>query len=119
TPLPAATRALAEGRLPLPAGAKVYVEPMAGGFEVFFMSAMAAKHVPLAITLDKSQADYAITGSGESQKAGWAKIILAHDANSREEMSVVLSNIQPGAVLWTRSAINPIPIGGKGRPADL
>lgn len=101
----------------LPAGTKVYVEPM-NGFEVYFMSAIAMKHVPLTITLDKSQAEYAFTGSAESQKAGWAKILLAHDARSTEEFSIVLSNIASGNVIWTCSAIKGSAIRGKRSAAE-
>ncbi|MDP8990202.1 MAG: hypothetical protein M3N41_09020 [Acidobacteriota bacterium] len=101
----------------LPAGTKVYVEPM-GGFEVYFMSAIAAKHVPLTITLDRSQAQLAFTGSAESQKAGWAKILIAHDGRSSEEFSIVLSDVATGSVIWTCSANKPSAMRGKRSAAE-
>jgi len=102
--------------LPLPGGTKVYVEPM-DGFEVFFMSAIANKHVPLAITLDKTQAEYVFTGNAESQNAGWAKILLTRDVRSSQEFSVLMSNMK-GDVIWTCSAMKQSAIRGKRSAAE-
>src|SRR5260370_1855936 len=64
---------------------------------------MASKKVPVEVVANRDQADYAITGTAESQKAGAAKIIIMGNWHSREEASITLSNIKSGEVVWAYS----------------
>jgi hypothetical protein len=68
---------------------KLYVTPM-NGLESYVAAAVMKKHVPVILTADRAQADLILDGSAESQKAGWAKILLTRNAASTEEISIRL-----------------------------
>ena len=72
---------------PIAAGSKVYIAPM-DGFETYLEAAFQKKKVPLIVVADQSAADYIITGNAEHQKAGWAKIVFAHEVHSDDEASI-------------------------------
>src|SRR6185437_783822 len=59
----------------IPKDASVYVAPMEG-FETYIISALNNKRVPLTIVNDRNRAEFEITGTSESQKAGWSKMLL-------------------------------------------
>jgi hypothetical protein len=87
----------------IPAGAKVFVEPM-GGFETYLKTAMTKKKVPLQIVEDKSQADFVITGHSDSQKASTAKKVIMGNWHSNEDASINVSNIKTGEVVFAYEA---------------
>ena len=60
----------------IPSGAKVFVAPIADGFDTFLKDAVAKKKVPVELVASRDQADYEISGTAESQKAGAAKKII-------------------------------------------
>ena len=60
----------------IPAYAKVYVAPMPGGFENYIIAGLRNKKVPLTVMVDRSKAEYEISGVSESEKAGWAKMLF-------------------------------------------
>jgi hypothetical protein len=68
---------------------KLYIEPM-NGLETYVAAAVLKKQVPVIMVTDKAQADYILDGSAESQKAGWAKVLLTRSAASTEEVSIRL-----------------------------
>lgn len=72
---------------PIAAGSRVYIAPM-DGFETYLEAAFQKKKVPLVVVADQSAADYIITGNAEHQKAGWAKIVFAHEVHSDDEASI-------------------------------
>jgi hypothetical protein len=53
----------------LSTGSKLFIEPM-NGFENYLTAAIQAKKVPVTIVLDKSQADYIVTGSWRESNGG-------------------------------------------------
>src|SRR5947209_13682658 len=59
----------------IPKGSKIYVAPM-GGYETFVVAGLMKKEVPVVIVSDREKADYEITGASETQKAGWAKMLV-------------------------------------------
>ncbi len=87
----------------IPAGAKVFLEPM-GGFETYLKTAMNKKKVPLQIVEDKAQADFVITGHSESQKASTAKKAIMWNWHSNEDASINVSNIKTGEVVFAYEA---------------
>jgi hypothetical protein len=87
----------------IPAGAKVYLEPM-GGFESYLKAAMTKKKVPLQIVEDKAQADFIITGHSESQKASTAKKVIMGNWHSNEDASINVSNVKTGEVIFAYEA---------------
>ena len=102
----------------IPKGAKVFIAPIANGYETFLKDAMATKKVPVEIVANRDQADYEITGTAESQKAGAAKIIIMGNWHSREEASITLSNIKSGEVVWAYSVHEEGSTHGKRSSAE-
>lgn len=80
-------------------GAKVYIEPM-NGFEVFLEAALEKKRVPVEIVSDPHEADFVIVGTSESQKAGWAKVLVKGSVQSSEEASIVVKDAKTGEVVY-------------------
>ncbi len=99
-------------------GSKVFIAPIANGYETFLKDAMATKKVPVEIVANRDQAEYEITGTAESQKAGAAKIIIMGNWHSREEASITLSNIKSGEVVWAYSVHEEGSTHGKRSSAE-
>ena len=87
----------------IPAGSRVFLEPM-GGFETYLKTAMTKKKVPLQIVEDKTQADFIITGHSESQKASTAKKVIMGNFHSNEDASINVSNVKTGEVVFAYEA---------------
>jgi hypothetical protein len=84
----------------IPSYAKVYVAPITGGFENYIIAGLRNKKVPLTVVIDRSKADYEISGVSESEKAGWAKMLFAGSQNSNEQASIKISDLKTGAVIF-------------------
>jgi hypothetical protein len=84
----------------IPAGSKVYVAPMEGGFDNFVIAGFQKKTVPLIIVADKVKAEYELSGIEESEKAGWAKMLFMGSQQSREQGSVKITDLKSGAVIF-------------------
>ena len=84
----------------IPAGSKLYVAPMEGGFDNFIIAGFQKKGVPLIIVADKSKADFELSGIEESEKAGWAKMLFMGSQQSREQGSVKIADLKAGAVIF-------------------
>jgi len=84
----------------IPSYAKVYVAPMPGGFENYVIAGMRVKKVPLTVVVDRSKADYEISGVSESEKAGWAKMLFIGSQQSNETASIKVVELKTGAVIF-------------------
>jgi hypothetical protein len=84
----------------IPSYAKVYVAPIPGGFENYIIAGLRNKKVPLTVVIDRSKADYEISGVSESEKAGWAKMLFIGSQNSNEQASIKISDLKTGAVIF-------------------
>jgi len=102
----------------IPKGAKVFVAPIAEGFDSYLKNAIAKKKVPVEITANRDQADYEITGAAETQKASTAKKVIMGNWHSREEASITLSNIKSGEVVWAYSVHQEASTHGKRSSAE-
>jgi hypothetical protein len=102
----------------IPKGAKVFIAPISDGYESFLKDAMSAKKVPIEVVSNRDEADYEITGSAESQKAGAAKKIIMGNWHSREEASITLSNLKSGEVVWAYSVHEEGSTHGKRSSAE-
>jgi len=102
----------------IPKGSKVFVAPIADGFDSYLKDAIAKKKVPLEIATNRDQADYEITGTAETQKASTAKILIMGNWHSREEASITLSNIKSGEVVWAYSVHQEASTHGKRSSAE-
>jgi hypothetical protein len=88
-----------ETAIKIPSGAKIFVAPM-DGFGAYVVAAIQKKKVPVAVVTDREKAEYEITGTAESQKAGWAKILLTSQTGSAEQASLTITNIKTSEVVW-------------------
>ncbi len=84
----------------IPAYAKVYVAPMPSGFDNYIIAGLRNKKVPLTVVVDRSKAEYEISGVSESEKAGWAKMLFMGSQNSNEQASIKISDLKTGAVIF-------------------
>jgi hypothetical protein len=84
----------------IPSYAKVYVAPIPGGFENYIIAGLRNKKVPLTVVMDRTKADYEISGVSDSEKAGWAKMLFIGSQNSNEQASIKISNLKTGAVIF-------------------
>ena len=84
----------------IPSYAKVYVAPMPGGFENYVIAGLRNKKVPLIVVVDRTKAEYEISGVSESEKAGWAKMLFVGSQNSNEQASIKIADLKTGAVIF-------------------
>jgi hypothetical protein len=101
----------------IPANSKVFLVPM-GGFEEDLRAAFKAKKVPMVLVADKDQADYEITGTAESQKAGVAKKIFMRDFHSDEQASITMTDHKTGDVVFAYSVNKRSSAHGKRSTAE-
>lgn len=101
----------------IPAGAKIYVQPM-DGFESYVIAAISKKKVPVIVVADKEQADFEIGGAAESQKAGWAKVLLTRSAQSTEEASINVTNLKTGVIVFAYNVNKQSAVRGKQSAAE-
>lgn len=101
----------------IPAGAKVYVAPM-DGFETYLKAALAKKEVPLVIVEKKEDADFEISGTATSQKAGVAKKLILGSWRSREEATISIANLKTGVILFGYSVHKENSAHGKQSSAE-
>lgn len=84
----------------IPAGARVFIGPIEGGYDIYLAAAMHKKEVPIVMVTDKSKADFELSGVTESEKAGWAKMLFWGNTSSAEQASVKMVNLKTGTVVW-------------------
>lgn len=99
-------------------GAKVFVHPMKDGFDSYFKTALAKKHVPVVVVASREEADYEITGTAESQKAGAAKKIILGSWHSDEQASISVAGIKSGEIVFAYAANKKNSAHGKQTTAE-
>lgn len=92
--------------MPLPAGSKVFIAPMPIDFHRLLKDAIKKKKVPLQIVEDRSQAEFEITGTAESQKAGTAKKVIMLSWHSSESASIKVTDLKSSVVIYAYSYQN-------------
>lgn len=101
----------------IPAHSKVYIVPMEG-FEDDLKAALEKKKVPLDVVSERDKADFEISGTAESQKAGTAKKIIFGDWHSNEQASIKVSDIKSGEVVFAYSVNKQSSAHGKRSTAE-
>jgi hypothetical protein len=84
----------------IPSYARVYVAPMLGGFENYIIAGLRNKKVPLTVVVDRTKAEYEISGVSDTEKAGWAKMLFIGSQNSNEQASIKIADLKTGAVIF-------------------
>ena len=97
----------------IPSYSRVYVAPIAGGFENYIIAGLRNKKVPLIVVMDRSKAEYEISGVSDSEKAGWAKMLFIGSQNSNEQASIKISDLRTGAVIFGYSVHKTNSVRGK------
>ncbi len=94
-------------------GSKIYIAPMANGFDNYIAAGMQQKKVPIVVVADRSKADYEITGVAETDKAGWAKMLFLGSDQTNETASVKMVNLKTGNVVFAYSVKKANSVRGK------
>jgi len=84
----------------IPPGSKIYIAPMKDGFETFVTAGIIKKQVQLVVVNSRDKADYEMTGVSETDKAGWAKMLILGSDNSNEQASIKVVEISSGEVVY-------------------
>lgn len=108
----------AQESMSIPSGSKVFLVPMDNGFNYELRAAVAKKNVPIAIVDQKEGADFEISATSDTQKAGVAKILLMGSWHSREEASMRVTNLKSGVVVFAYSYHNDNSAHGKRSAAE-
>ena len=96
---------------------KVFLAPM-GGFENDLKTAIEKKKVPIVLVADKDQADYVITGTSETEKAGTAKKVVMLNWHSNEQASITVTDNKSGDVVFAYSVNKNSSAHGKRSTAE-
>jgi hypothetical protein len=88
---------------PIPAGSRIYIAPIPGGYENYIAAGILKKKVPVVLVNDPSKADYQVSGVSESEKASWAKILFTSSSASREQASIQVVDVKRGEVVFAYS----------------
>ncbi len=84
----------------IPAGSKVFIEPM-DGFDASLAAALMKKDVPVKIVDTKEKAEYVLGGAASTEKAGWAKTIFVSPKGSAH--AAVQLKTTDGTLVWAYS----------------
>ncbi len=84
----------------IPRGARLFISPIEGGYDIYLAAAMHKKEVPIVIVTDKSRADFELSGVTESEKAGWAKTIFMGNTSTSEQASIKVVNLKSATVVF-------------------
>jgi hypothetical protein len=84
----------------VPRGAKVFIAPIEGGYDIYLSAAMVKKQVPIVLVTDRDKAEFEISGVSETDKAGWAKVVFWGNSSSAEQASIKVVNLRTGTVVF-------------------
>jgi hypothetical protein len=84
-------------------GSRIYVAPMANGFDMYVVAGLQKKQVPLVLVTSRERADYEMTGVSETDRAGWAHMLFLGNSASDETASVKLVDLTSGEVVFAYS----------------
>ena len=67
---------------------------------MYVAAGFVRKNVSLTVVSKRELADFEIATVSESQKPGWAQVLLTRQTGSREEASVTVTHIATGTVTF-------------------
>lgn len=88
------------------------------GYETYIKAAIQKKKLPLVVVEERDRAEFEISGSAESQKAGAAKKIIMLDWHSTEQASVRITNLKSSEVVFAYSVHKASSAHGKQSSAE-
>ena len=101
----------------IPAHSKIFLAPM-GGFEQDLKTAIEKKKLPVELVPNRDKADFEITGTSETDKAGTAKKVILLNWHSNEQASITITEIKTGAVVYAYSVNKQSSAHGKRSTAE-
>jgi hypothetical protein len=90
----------AEADMRIPAGSRLYIAPIEGGYDTYLAAAIHKKEVPVILVADKSKADFELSGVTETERAGWAKTIFLASTATNEDASIKIVNLKSGVIVF-------------------
>lgn len=108
----------AQTRSTLKEGMKVFIAQMPDDFNTYLKAAMEKKKVPLTVVESRDEADFEITGTSETQKAGKAKKILRLNWHSAEQASIAITDLHTGEIVFAYSVNKESSAHGKQSTAE-
>jgi len=88
---------------PIPAGSRIYIAHIPGGFENYIAAGILKKRVPVVLVNDRAKAAYEISGVSETENANWAKMLFVGSAASKEQASIQVVDLKLGQVVFAYS----------------
>jgi hypothetical protein len=101
----------------VPAGSKIYIDAP-DGFDTYLTAALEKKHVPVTVVMDKTKADYELSGVSDHTKAGWAKIVFAGQIHSDEQASVQMTDLKTSEVVFAYAVNKKNSLHGRQTAAE-
>jgi len=101
----------------IPAHSKIFLAPM-GGFEQDLKTAIEKKKLPVELVPDRDKADFEITGTSETDKAGTAKKVNLLNWHSNEQAIITITEIKTGTVVYAYSVNKQSSAHGKRSTAE-
>lgn len=96
--------------------AKFFVEP--GEFGTYIVSAIQKKGVPVRLVSEKDAADYIISATAESEKAGWARTLALGQTGSNENASINVIDAKTKEIIWGYNVHKRNSVHGKQSSAE-
>jgi hypothetical protein len=81
-------------------GAKIFIAPIEGGYDIYLTAAIQKKQVPVVVVMDRSKADFEIAGVTDTEKAGWAKMFFIGTDHSNEQASIKIADLKSGDIVY-------------------
>ena len=81
-------------------GARLYIAPIQGGYDIYLTAAIQKKQVPVIVVVDRTKADFEIAGATDTEKAGWAKMLFLGGDQSNEQASIKVADIKSGEIVF-------------------
>lgn len=97
---------------------KIYIAPIEGGFDTFLAAAIIKKQVPVTVVIDRTKADYEVTGISSTEKAGWAKMLFMGVDNSNDMASIKVVDVKSNEVVYGYSVRKGNSYRGKQSAAE-
>ena len=76
------------------------------GFETFLAAAFVSKQVPVLVVDKKEEADFIITGTSKTEKAGWASVIMG-SPGAHAWASVKIKSAKTGVMTYAYNVDKP------------
>ncbi len=84
----------------IPRGARLFISPVEGGYDIYLAAAIINKKVPVVLVTDKSKADFELSSVTETERAGWAKMFFMGSNASAEQASIKIVNLKTDTIVY-------------------